>query len=353
MKTNRFFAVFVSVVMGACGLAIWWFSSSRSPEVAKAPLTTTKNLAKNKASQRISPTSVLDKSPPTCPARSERWKMRVEDRLELLERLGCVPADGDVSDYNIAQKTTWWGHRLDPVTFWSNRVVWLDERNVSDANRMGREYPPIPFVDPRFADRDDSIDVDNKAASAEGPTIRLHQTDRENAFWNMFVVTQPRPPADLSKRQFEEAERMLKSSFDFEHRGNPGGLTQESLAEIQNHWGQQAKDAGYPTEAFSMESLRLAYMNRMRTEYQDALTAQGNGNSLPMRQFQRRLCVPIEDLKQPMTESDRNAIDAWKIAYLRRLRAQKTDESYISAYLQAWNLDAKTVFKEPGLAENP
>ena len=41
---------------------------------------------------------------------------------------------------------------------------------------------------------------------------------------------------------------------------------------------------------------------------------------------------------------DVKATDAWKVAYLRRLRAEKTDESYIKAYLKAWNLDPKDVF---------
>jgi hypothetical protein len=38
------------------------------------------------------------------------------------------------------------------------------------------------------------------------------------------------------------------------------------------------------------------------------------------------------------------AANAWKIAYLQRLRREKTDESYINAYLQAWNLSATEVF---------
>jgi hypothetical protein len=34
----------------------------------------------------------------------------------------------------------------------------------------------------------------------------------------------------------------------------------------------------------------------------------------------------------------------WKIAYLQRLRKEKTDESYINAYLKAWNLSPAEAF---------
>ena len=48
--------------------------------------------------------------------------------------------------------------------------------------------------------------------------------------------------------------------------------------------------------------------------------------------------------RRPLTGAETNSMNAWKCRYLRRLRAEKTDESYIDAYLKAWNLDARDVF---------
>jgi hypothetical protein len=36
--------------------------------------------------------------------------------------------------------------------------------------------------------------------------------------------------------------------------------------------------------------------------------------------------------------------NAWKIAYLRRLRSQKIHEPYMEAYLKAWNLKPEEIF---------
>ena len=48
-----------------------------------------------------------------------------------------------------------------------------------------------------------------------------------------------------------------------------------------------------------------------------------------------------------LSADDLKAANAWKIAYLRRLRTEKTDESYINAYVKAWGVDPKVVFTEP------
>jgi hypothetical protein len=45
-----------------------------------------------------------------------------------------------------------------------------------------------------------------------------------------------------------------------------------------------------------------------------------------------------------MTAKEVKTTNAWKLAYLQRLRGENTDESYINAYLQAWNLSASEVF---------
>jgi hypothetical protein len=47
---------------------------------------------------------------------------------------------------------------------------------------------------------------------------------------------------------------------------------------------------------------------------------------------------------QPLTHEQLKAANAWKIGYLQRLRRENVDESYINAYLKAWNLSATEVF---------
>lgn len=281
-----------------------------------------------------------------CPKPQDRLKMGLPDRLALLERLGCIPEDGDLSDYSIAQKASWWGHRLDPVSFWSNRVVWLDDRSLADAYRHGRRFPPIPHGDLRLVDRDDTRDVPSCLASAEGPSIQYQMTDRENAYWNTFGAVHPRPPEDLERGQRDLAERVLKALFAFEHGGNSAGLTSTELADMIGHWRQEAADSGYPAEALTDEALRLTYLVQVRADYQNALAAQAVGNTLPMRRLERRLYVPLEEVKQPAGNADQGALAAWKTTYLRRLRAQRVDESYIIAYMKAWNLNPKLVFTE-------
>jgi hypothetical protein len=205
----------------------------------------------------------------------------------------------------------------------------------------------MPFSDPRFDNRDDTNEVFHGEASAEGPIIQYHDTNREGAFWDRFGREHPQPPGDLAKKQQEEAEWLARARDDLEQRGNPGRLTKASLAEMQQSRLQELVDLGYPAEAFSDDALRAAYLAEMTAAYQSALAAEQSGNALPMKKFKRNARLDINTVTQTMTEADSLALNAWKIAYLRRLRAQKTDESYITAYLQAWGLDAAAVFSAP------
>jgi len=47
---------------------------------------------------------------------------------------------------------------------------------------------------------------------------------------------------------------------------------------------------------------------------------------------------------QPLADEQLRAANAWKIAYLQRLRKESTNEPYVNAYFQAWNLSAAQVF---------
>jgi hypothetical protein len=45
-----------------------------------------------------------------------------------------------------------------------------------------------------------------------------------------------------------------------------------------------------------------------------------------------------------LTQEQVDAANAWKVQYLNRLRNEKWDESYINAYLQAWDLTEDYVY---------
>ena len=49
-----------------------------------------------------------------------------EERFRWLEQLGRVPADADSTEWELAQRATWWGKRIDPSQFWSGRTLWCD-----------------------------------------------------------------------------------------------------------------------------------------------------------------------------------------------------------------------------------
>src|SRR3954470_15457905 len=100
-------------------------------------------------------------------------------------------------DWHLAEETSWWGRALDPRTFWEGRVVWLDESSISSARRHGRAYPPPPYVDPSLPSYVNNNDVTEGSGGIEGPSLHLHWTPKERAFWERFTRTHPKPPEML------------------------------------------------------------------------------------------------------------------------------------------------------------
>jgi hypothetical protein len=70
------------------------------------------------------------------------------------------------------------------------------------------------------------------------------------------------------------------------------------------------------------------------------------GEPLDRKKFWQGKTIWLSKLiTDPLAPDQVAAANAWKIAYLQRLRKENTDESYISAYLTAWKLSATEVFK--------
>ena len=162
-----------------------------------------------------------------------------------LERSGRVPDGANERTWRACESTFWWGRRLDPDAFWSNRVVWLSREVEIAANRQGRRFPPIPSGDNRFSERSDRDHA--PLVTWDGIIRAYHSTERESAYWDWFGKHMPRPP--------DKIDRVLEQAV----------VSEPSDEEIRVTTG-------------------------------------------------------------------------WRVDYLRRLRREGTDESYIEAYKKAWNL---------------
>jgi len=242
--------------------------------------------------------------------------------------LGYVPDDPTPSDYYYAEKTSWWGKRLDPQEFWKDKVVWYDKIALFEAQRRGRGYPPMPYEDPSLARRSD---VDKKADGThiEGSTPGFISSDRESVFWDEFRKKHPHPP--------EEIQRWLRSWVDHY-------ITATTINDLY-HPLNDVRTFGYPKECVTPEVFRWDHVMRKRAEYEIFLS-EPNKDSLSFRLFFNRVKVNHALITEPLTQEQIDAANAWKVKYLNRLRSEQRDESYINAYLQTWDLTEEYVFGE-------
>jgi hypothetical protein len=119
-------------------------------------------------------------------------------------------------------------------------------------------------------------------------------------------------------------------------------------------WIGRAKKIGVPEEALGEEALFWAYVMKQRQDYAKELDrakqmrvhAANLADGL-MDHFLGRLAVDSKFVTEPLAPEQIKAANAWKFDYLRRLRREETDESYINAYLKAWGLSEAEVFS-PG-----
>jgi hypothetical protein len=273
------------------------------------------------------------------------WAVLPKGRWGQLQRLGQVPEGAAYpidADWRIAASTTWWGKPLDPKAFWKGRVIWDDSSAEAAAHRHGREFPPIPVHVPNLVkdfplssrSHKDIVPGPFSMGIDSGPVIPFHSTDAENAYWNWFWRTKPKPPATLEREQLEVAERSLPERTGSDAVGK-----------------RRAEEVGVPAEAMTDEALFWAYVMKQRQEYAKeparAADLQSRAPNFAERSAARFLegsAVDKKFITGPLTDDQIKAANSWKIAYLQRLRQQKVDESYIGAYLEAWNLSPADAF---------
>jgi hypothetical protein len=256
-----------------------------------------------------------------------------------LEKLSQLPADASLRERYLAQRTSWWGKRLDPTQFWRGRVVWWDTSAANVASAHGRLFPPVPYDDPQFHSYSDK-DLAPLRAGSEGTDVYAIYSDREKAFWWCFHKTHPMPPEQIELNQRSVAREA--NEFDWASREQRSG---------PRRWDQLAARArsqmieqGCPPEALSDDALRWAYTTKMREDYQHVLALSPPAMTLRTNSLFRHLSVDRRYITDRLTDEEISTAGAWKTAYLQRLRREKTDESYITAYLKAWSLSADAVF---------
>jgi hypothetical protein len=278
-------------------------------------------------------------------ALERRRLMSQDDRLRWLERNEIVPEDADGVDWQLAQQTSWWGKHLDAKEFWKDRAVWLDKSAEDAARRRGRGYPPMPYDDPRFAGYENAREFDNsKMWNVEGPNICYRVTERESAFWTEFIKAKPNPPEKIRRDQYQVANSILGGRFRLKHDGNLARTNPNRLAQRQKSEIGQAQELGCPKEALSEEALFWAYVMKQREEFKTHIAPLASVNEVAFTNWIGRLFVDSKYVTEPLTAEQLKAANAWKVVYLQRLRREQVDESYINAYLKAWNLTATEVF---------
>ena len=278
----------------------------------------------------------------------ERQKMNPKERIDYLEKLGQVPAPNDNWDWYYASKTSWWGKRLDPNAFWKGRVVWYDDEAEWSARSRGRGYPPMPYNDPSISDRSDVDNVlDDNWFHIEDWQPDLIFSDRESVFWNEFIISHPNPPKEIQSWLGNIADTWLNNKYRLENDpvyAKKLYITQKNLEEFFEYNIREAKKICSPHESINPESFKWDHVMRKRTEYEE-LVASGKYNDEKVKKwFFDHVYVEHELITEPLTEEQVDAANAWKVAYLNRLRYEKWDKSYINAYLEAWNLTDEYVF---------
>ena len=98
-------------------------------------------------------------------------------------------------------------------------------------------------------------------------------------------------------------------------------------------------EIGFPMEALEESVLDWEYVRCKRKE-RIAIVQEPDEyrRNILLETFNQRLaCAESLVVSEPSDEEIR-VTTGWRIAYLRRLRREGTDESYIEAYKKAWNL---------------
>jgi hypothetical protein len=177
---------------------------------------------------------------------------------------------------------------------------------------------------------------------SEGVGAHSAYSSKEAAFWAKFTAAHPKPPETLESQQGRLAKiAITRSQARASSTQAASRYTQDGLTIEKN---RLINDLGFPGEAFSDTALFWAYVMKSREEYRRLQTS-GTSNAVLTERFFRVLLVDPKYVTDPLSSQQIEAADEWKTTYLQRLRREGTNETYITAYLRAWELTPEGVFK--------
>lgn len=255
-----------------------------------------------------------------------------------LERLGRVPMGANERTWRLCEKTSWWGRRLDASSFWSNRVIWLSSEAESEAHAHGRGYPPIPPGDPLFWDRSDS-DESNPVLTWEYHGRSYHSSERENAYWDWFQKNRPRPPEAIDRALRNASDEWMSIKHETTIRPHGLKIPPSSKEGSRSRLAARYVALGFPRNAFSSTVLDWEYIRCKRAEREEIVSDSDEfRRNLLLDDFNQHLACPSSFVESEPTDEEIRVTTGWRVDYLRRLRREGTDESYIEAYKKAWNL---------------
>ena len=226
----------------------------------------------------------------------------------------------------------------------------MDDESVGLANRRGRVYPPIPV---QFASGRAYPQRISNPSSIEYRMPHAFYTDEEERFWSAFSKRSPQPPESIDRWLKLWGERRVRST-----KQQSILLPNGRQSRIPDHWKRKEpeetiaaarRDAqvfSMPFEVATKDALYWEYVRGKRIEYEKAAENSPTGGGRGLERFLERLDCPAELIQNPPTDEELRVTRGWRIDYLRRLRSEGRDESYIEAYKKAWNLSEDDLREE-------
>ena len=346
MKIKINFTVFYAILLALLAFAFHNFKHKSTPNGADDNIEN-RSYVSNDATQTDPDNQNKPADINSVPKKYRYLTNDKSDELEILEKLGYVPKMSKVSVSILAEQTSWWGKRLDPEEFWKDRVIWYDELAEYSARSRGRGYPPMPYDNPSVHDRSD-VDQKNDRYHGESQVPRYVSSERERSFWRRFRMSNPNPPKEIQGWLTGAADTWIGFRNMYEHSrktGVPSDITKSTVEAIMERALRDANTFWYPHEAVSPEAFHWDHVMRKRAEYDEFAASGKVDDERESKWFFDRVLVDRALITEPLTDEQNDAANAWKVAYLKRLRSEEWDESYINAYLQAWDLTEEYVFK--------
>lgn len=251
----------------------------------------------------------------------------------------------------VAQLEPWWGRPFNSASFWAGRPVWLDDESVGLAHRHGRAYPPVPV---QYSTFEPSRLLSSGSSSFiwyEDP--RMFYTEEEQRFWADFPRHHPHPPEEIERWlqrwswSLLQAEKNIPSLSSGKEPGSRIRSIKNKPCDIAEFAKNEAESVSLPVEAATEFALYWEYVRWKRVEYgREVENSRRTGFGSGLGFFLRHLDCPAELVQNPPSDEEIRVTTGWRVAYLRRLRREGTDESYIEAYKKAWSLSEDDLREE-------